>query len=274
MGGLQKITGALSASGINLEMWNNAFGPEFGWVGDWPATSPWPAILAALPVKDAAQANHILTAMTMAPENDGAWTRKEKEGVTYFTTQRAVNFLTFSPTLGLTDRMLIGGADPGSVEAAMKRSASGTSELAASKNFQNAERLLPTAEQAFVYIDPALIYTRIDAALRPWLIMGAALAPGISDTVDLTKLPAPEVITRHLSPIALSQNYDRDGYVAESVGPITVYQTILGTAALGSAATLLYQQQARWLSPGRASPSLSPANSLSPSPSPEPDDSP
>ena len=268
MSGLQKITGALSAHGITLETWNSAFGPEFGLVGDWPATSHWPALLAALPVKDAAQANKILTTITTAPEEGEAWTREEKEGVSYFTTQRAGNFFSLSPTLGLSDRMLIGGADRGSVEAAMKRSASGGSELGASRNFQNAERLLPTAEQGFVYIDPALIYARVDAALRPWLFMGAALAPGMSDTVDLTKLPAPEVITRHLSPIALSQSYDRDGYVAESVGPVTVYQTVLGTAALGGAAAVLYRKQARWLSPGRANPSLSPTP-VAPSPSPD-----
>ena len=272
MAGLQKMTGALSANGITLEMWNSAFGPEFGLVGDWPATSHWPALLATLPVENAAQANKILTTITTNTENDETWTRQEKEGVSYFTTQRGSNLFSFSPTVGLSDRMLIMGADPGSVETAMKRSGSGASELGASRNFQNAERLLPTAEQAFVYIDPALVYGRVDAALRPWLFMGAALASGMSDTVDLTKLPAPEVITKHLSPIALSQSYDRDGYVAESVGPITVYQTVLGTAALGTAAAVLYRQQARWLNPGRATPALSPG--ISPTPSPSPDDTP
>ena len=39
IGGLQKITGALSSNGITLEDWNSAFGPEFSWVGSWPANS-------------------------------------------------------------------------------------------------------------------------------------------------------------------------------------------------------------------------------------------
>ncbi len=92
---------------------------------------------------------------------------------------------------------------------------------------------------------PALIYTRVDATLRPMLFMSAAFLPGIADTVDLNKLPAPETITKHLSPIVMSQRYDGDGYISESVGPVTVYQTIVGVGGLGGAAAVLYQQNAR-----------------------------
>ena len=145
--------------------------------------------------------------------------------------------------------MLVAGADPVSVEAAMKRSANKNSELAASKNFENGESAVPTAKQAFTYFDPALFYARIDAALRPMLFMSAAFLPGIGETVDLDKLPAAEVITKHLSPIVMSQNYDGDGYVAESIGPVTAYQTIMAAGALGTAATMFYQQQKQGLTP-------------------------
>ena len=145
--------------------------------------------------------------------------------------------------------MLVAGADAGSVEAAIKRSGNGNSELATSRKFQEAERAVPTARQAFAYLDPALIYARVDAALRPVLFMSAAFLPGIAETVDLNKLPAAEIITRHLSPIVMSQSYDRDGYIAESVGPVTLYQTIIGLGGLGGAAVMLYQSQTRgWAS--------------------------
>jgi hypothetical protein len=175
--------------------------------------------------------------------------------------------------------MLVAGADAGSVEAAMKRSANGTSDLGTSKNFLNAERTVPTAKQAFTYIDPALIYTRVDATLRPMLFMSAAFLPGISDTVDLNKLPAPEIITKHLSPIVMAQSYDGDGYIAESVGPVTVYQTIIGIGGLGGVAAVLYHNQTRApaMAPS-ASPSASPWTSKAlkdPSmPSPTPGESP
>jgi hypothetical protein len=280
MGGLQKITSALSSNGITLEGWNSAFGPELSWVGDWPANSHWPSLFATLPVKDPAKANKILSVITTVNEDSAAWTHQEKDGVQYFSTRSGGQLFSLSPTIGLSDRMLVAGADAGSVEAAMKRSANGNSELATSKNFLNAERAVPTAKQAFAYIDPALIYTRVDATLRPVLFMSAAFLPGIAETVDLNKLPAPEVITKHLSPIVMSQSYDGDGYIAESVGPVTVYQTIVGVGGLGGAAAVLYhhQTQTRGQTRGPASspmaPAISPAASPSVSPTPGPDESP
>jgi hypothetical protein len=125
----------------------------------------------------------------------------------------------------------------------MKRSATGASELAAARNFQNAESAVPTAQQVFVYVDPALVYARFDTALRPLLAMGAAFLPAVSDTVDLGKLPPADVITKHLSPIVMSQSYRGDGYVAESVGPVPLYQTVIGAVTTASAASAIYRQQ-------------------------------
>jgi hypothetical protein len=280
LSGLQKFTDTFAAKGITLESWNSAFGPEFGLVGDWAATSHWPSLFATLPVKDSAKANQILTALTTADSND-TWTHQEKDGVHYFSTRAGGQFLSLSPTLGLSDRMLIAGADANSVEAAMKRSASGNSELAASKAFQEAERAVAKGEQAFTYIDPALIYLRLDATVRPMLFMGAAFVPGIADTVDLSKVPAPEVITKHLSPIVMSQRYDHDGYVAESMGPVTANQALFGVAAIGGAAAFFYHQQTQSSTHDRVKaspapavvPAISPSISISPSPSPSPDDS-
>jgi len=274
MGGLQKITSALSAQGITLEGWNSAFGPELSWVGDWPPTSHWPSLFATLPVKDRAKANKILTIITAANDDSATWTHQEKDGVQYFSTRSGGQLFSLSPTMGLSDRMLVAGADARSVEAAMKRSTTGNSEPTTSKNFQNAERALPPARQGFTYIDPALIYTRIDATLRPMLFMSAAFLPGISDTVDLNKLPAPEVITKHLSPIVMSQSYDGDGYIAESVGPVTVYQTIIGLGGLGGAAAVLYHNQTRALTSSTVTPAVAPPASPSASPNPSPGASP
>jgi len=275
LSGLQTFAGAFSAKGITLESWNSAFGSEFSLVGDWPATSHWPSLFATLPVKDSTKANQILTALTTG-EGDEDWTRQEKDGVHYFSTRAGGQFISLSPTLGLSNRMLVAGADATSVETAMKRSANSSSELAASKNFQDAERAVPSADQSFTYIDPALIYSRVDATVRPMLFMGAAFIPGIADTVDLSKVPAPEVITRHLSPIVMSQRYDHDGYVAESVGPVTANQALFGVAAMGGAAALFYQQQTRASAQDRVtaspSPAVSPAKSPMTSPSPSPDE--
>ena len=278
MGGLEKITSALSSKGVTLESWNSAFGPELSWIGEWPANSHWPSIFVTLPVKDPAKANKILSVITTANEGSAVWTHQEKNGAQYFSTRSGGQFFSLSPTIGLSDRMLVAGADAGSVEAAMKRSTKGDSELATSKNFLNAERAVPPAKQAFTYIDPALIYARVDATLRPMLFMSAAFLPGVGETVDLNKLPAPEIITKHLSPIVMSQSYDGDGYIAESVGPITLCQTIAGVGGLGELAAMLYQHQTWGQAHGPTNPpvipAIAPGTSRPASPSPAPDESP
>ena len=124
---------------------------------------------------------------------------------------------SITPTLALSDKMLIAGSSESAVEASVKRSAAGKSRLASSENFRAAEGSVPPAKQAFFYVDTALLYTRLDAAIRPMLMMSAAFVPSVNENVDLSKFPPPEAITKHLSPIVMSQNYQTDGYVTESV---------------------------------------------------------
>jgi hypothetical protein len=249
LSGLQKFTSALSANGITAEEWKAAFGSEVGIVGTWGTSSQWPSLVAAMSVKDSTKATQIVTTVTNANTDDVRWTHREKEGVHYYSSGSGLPLFSFSPTIGLSDRMLVVGADNGSVEAAMKRSAGGASELAAARNFQNAERAVPTAQQAFVYVDPALVYARFDTTLRPLLAMGAAFLPAVADTVDIGKLPPADVITKHLGPMAMSQSYRGDGYVAESVGSVPFYQTVVGSVTTGIAAATIYRQQTQGYQP-------------------------
>jgi len=218
LSGPQKIIESLSASGITLDEWKSAFGSEMALIGSWAANSQWPSIVAAAAVKDTAKANQIVTMITASNSDDFRWRHREKDGADYYSSNSGLELFSFSPTIGLSDRMLVIGPDSGSVETAMKHSASGLSELAATRNFQNAERAVATPQQAFAYLDPALIYARFDTSLRPLLAMGAAFLPALSDTIDVSKLPPAEIVARHLGPTVMSQSYRGDGYVAESVG--------------------------------------------------------
>lgn len=273
LGGLQKITDSLSANGVTLDEWKSAFGSEVGLIGSWGSNSQWPSLVAAMPVKDSAKANRIVTIATDSKSGDVQWRHLEKEGAHYYSSDSGLPLFSFSPTIGLSDRILVVGPDSGSVEAALKHDV-GASELAAARNFQNAERAVPTAQQAFVYLDPALLYARFDASLRPLLAMGAAFLPSLSDTIDVGKLPPPEIITRHLGPTVMSQSYRGDGYVAESVGSVPLFQTIIDAVIATTVASTLYQQQTR---PGpliQKTITLPPISSSSPSPSPIPSGSP
>jgi hypothetical protein len=238
--GLKGTIDSLAAKGVTLEQWRAAFSSELGIIGIWAPNAQWPSLVTAVAVKDPVKANQIVTTITNTPTGDLKWTHRENEGVHYYSTASGLPFFSISPTLALSDRMLILGAEAGSVEAAMKRGVAGPSELTASRSFQNAERSISTGQQAFVYIDPALFYARFDAMLRPLLAMGAAFVPSIAETVDVSKLPPADVVTKHLGPTVMSQSYQGDGYVAESLGSVPLYPTVMAAVGASTAAAIIY----------------------------------
>jgi hypothetical protein len=254
-GAVQKAFQGLATNGIGADEWKTAFGLELGALADWPSSAHWPSLLLTLPVRDVAKVSKIIEAFTRGDEG-AIWTQTEKDGVHYFSKQSVATLVAITPTIAFSDRILIAGFNPVSVEEAVKRSASSSSELANSQQYKTAERLLPAPTNFFSYIDTVLLYSRLDASLRPMLLMAAAFMPAITRSVDLGKLPSPDVITKHLSPIVSSQRYDRDGYVAESLGPITLDQAAIGLAILSGVGRAARQQGAANF--GSLTPSLTP----------------
>src|SRR5215471_18509160 len=253
-----KIFQTLSDSGITAADWKAAFGVELGSLATWPPSAHWPSLLVTLPVIDTTKAGKIVEALLHADE-DAAWTQTEKEGVRYFSKQSAASFVAITPTIALSDRILIAGLNPVSVEEAIKRSASSSAELSESQTYKAAARLLPAPTNFFAYIDTALLYSRLDASLRPMLLMAAAFVPAVGGSIDPGKLPPPETVAKHLSPIVSSQTYDRDGYVAESIGPITLDQLGIAVAILSS-----------FGAGGRQTSWSAPPTTMPPTPSPSP----
>jgi hypothetical protein len=150
----------------------------------------------------------------------------------------------------------------------MKLSGAGSSGLSDSQTYKAASRLLPAPTNFFAYVDMALLYSRLDASLRPMLLMAAAFMPAVGGSVDPTKLPSAEIITKHLSPIVSSQRYDRDGYVAESVGPITLDQSAIGLAILSSLGAGARQKASTAMTGWGASPTGTPQPTPRPSTTP------
>jgi len=255
-----KMFQALTDSGITAADWKAAFGVELGSLADWPPSVQWPSLLVTVPVKDTARAGKIVETLLRADE-EATWAQTEKDGVRYFSKQSLASFVAITPTIALSDRILIAGLNPVSVEEAIKHGSSGSSELADSQTYQAAARLLPAPTNFFAYIDTALLYSRLDASLRPMLLMAAAFVPAVAGSIDASKLPAAEVITKHLSPIICSQKYERDGYLAESIGPITLDQLGIGLAILSSFGAPMRQigsSPARAAIPPTTTPTLTP----------------
>ena len=263
-GAVGRLFQAFSDSDITADDWKAAFSPEIGSLADWPPSAHWPSLLLALPVIDMDKAGKIVEAATRS-DNDAIWTRTEKDGVHYFSMQSPASFIAITPTIALSNRIMVVGFNPVSVEEAVKRSTGTSSELADSKTFKGAARLVPSPTNFFAYVDTALLYSRLDASLRPMLLMAAAFMPTITDHVDLSKLPSPEVITKHLSPIVSSQRYERDGYVVESVGPVTFDQSVIGLAIIGGLGATARQKATSSLTGWSASPTGTPPPPLNPS---------
>ena len=262
-----KIFQVLADSGIAADDWKAAFGLELSSLADWPSSAHWPSLLLTLPIIDAAKAGKIVEALIRTDES-ATWTDTTKGGVRYFSKQSAASLIAITPTIAVSDRILIAGLNPVSVEEAMKRSGTRSSELSDSETYKAASRLLPAPTNFFAYVDTGLLYSRLDASLRPMLLMAAAFVPAIAGSVDPTKLPSPEVITKHLSPIVSSQRYDRDGYVAESIGPITLDQSAIGLAILSSLGAGTRQKAGAAVTGRPASRTATPQPTLSPSPTP------
>jgi hypothetical protein len=260
----QQIGAALNAAGLTQDDWKKAFGDEISVLANWAANVRIPTAVATLAVRDSTRARKIVRAVA----DSSGWQSTTVDNVQYFSASPGASALTISPSLAVTERMVIFGLDPASVRRATAQNPS-ASPLTASTGFKAAAKGVPEPQQTFVYLDLATLYSRLDTTLRPILQMTAAFVPGFAERVDAAKLPPVEVVTRHLSSVVATQSYVSGGYRSESVGTITIGQTI-GLAAAAWIGTLALKNETGTVLEGFApSASATPSRpSLSPSPTP------
>ena len=237
-----KIANALADAGIAADDWKLAFSPEAGILADWSQDVRWPSLIASVPVKDRAHAKKITEALTHGMDEDAVWEETDQNGVHYWSMQTQPTLLSVRPVIALSNQVLIAGLDEASVQAAIERSEKDQSELASSDTYKHAAHAIPAPTNFFTYLDLGVLYARLDATLRPMLMIVGPFVPTINDYVDLSKLPPAEAITKHLSPIVCSQRYAGKGYIAESIGPITLNQAGIGVGLLAGLGALSYQR--------------------------------
>ena len=270
---VQQFTSAMKARGITLEDMRQAFGEELEIVGDWPPDAHWPSLIATLPVRDVARARKIADALTSVDIAGAPWTRTEQNGATFYSAQPFGGLVPIHPAIAVSEKFMCAGSDAELVEKAFARGTQLAGELEKSATFHDASIRVPVADSAFNYVDARLLYERIDAAARPLLLMGATFYPALGQTVDLAKLPPPEVIGKHLSPIVMSQRYDDDGYVTESIGPITFREATVGVAGAVGGMFIYFREGLKAGAPWQNSapdPSPTPDDLPDPSPTPSP----
>ncbi len=259
-----KITEALTAAGLTFDDFKVAFGDELSVLLNWPANARIPAGVITLPVKDAARANKIVAALTAS----SAWQASARNNAQYYLAPSLENLFAFNPMVAVSNRMLVFGIDAASVDDAITQKAPAT-PLAGTESYRGASKLVPDPQQSFIYLNLPELYTRLDTTLRPALQLSAAFVPGLSDKIDLQKLPAADVITRHLSPTVSSASYAGNGYRSESVGTITIGQAAaVGIASYAGFTILKYrsalQNAGGWRGQSQRIPAATPAPSTSP----------
>ena len=176
--GVQKIGKALAAAGVTADDWKAAFGSELGALADWPSNMHWPFAFVSVPVKDTTRARKIAAVLAHASDEDANWKETDRNGVHYVSMQSGAGFLIMRPTIAISDRIMIIGLDEQTVETAIQRSTNPSLELASSATYKSGARSVPAPTNFFAYVDTALLYSRLDATLRPILLMGAAFLPG------------------------------------------------------------------------------------------------
>ena len=275
----RQLSATLTGHGVRLADLRAAFGEELEMMAQWPAGANWPTCVATLPVVDGPRARKIVEAVTSQEMSGISWTRTEKEGAIFFSAQPFGGFLPLFLTVAVSDKMLLAGSDLRAVESAMAKAGRGAGGLEKSEPFREIAAKLPSADTGFSYLNSRLLFLRADAAVRPALAMAGTIYPDLGRTLDLTKLPSKDAIARHLSPIAMSQRYVGDGYLSESVGPVTLRQATIGLG-ITVAASFIYlrdgvKQLQEWhppqaISAAPARPTATPVVTPSPTPGPSP----
>jgi hypothetical protein len=261
---LQLISNALSSAGVTKEDWKAAFGDEISLMAAWPASAKLPNAILTVAVRDSGRVRRIAGAIA----SSSGWQKSSRNNAEYYTAPTSGVLIAVNPTVAVSDRLLVLGLDPQSVDRIVTHTPVGNG-LSGSENFRTASKLVPEPQQMFAYIDLAALYSRLDATLRPILQMSAAFIPSLSERLDPNKLPPTEVITKHLSPVAASQSYVDGGYRSESAGTITIGQAAIAAGAT-YAGVMIFQHQkgpSPFAAPASPMPSLSPAIAQ-PSPTP------
>jgi len=199
----------------------NDYGPECALLAAWPAENVLPSPMLALQARNPDAGFLSANAPWLSSATSRSINGRQVLVVSTPHSQIAA---------AQNERFLVLGTDPEMLAASLN----GHSEtLSDSSNFQSASAALKSSNEAFGFLDARTLFERTYNSLLPVIRVGAAMMPDLGSRFDVSKLPKPETIGRHLPPIVFSQNRTAEGTRLESSGPVTMGQFLLlaGTAA-------------------------------------------
>ncbi len=225
---IQSFLKAFEDQGLGSAQFGQAFGPEGGFLINWPSGAVEPAPLVMLDVRDPAEARKFLDTLMTLPIGSGAgFARQEQGGVAYYSLPPSPmgTLLSLQLTMALTDKFAVAATSMDGAKEAVSRWEAGRPGLAATADYQRATGWVPQPTNSFTYVDTKALFERLYGplqALGGFASMG--LVPHLSDYIDMSKLPKAETIERHLGPVAASESAKDGGILTTSAGPVTITQ--------------------------------------------------
>ncbi len=223
LAGLNGLAAKFEEHDVSLETFHAAFGNEASFHLDWPSGQTQPTLIVSLDVRDPAAAGKFVENFTAALSPEATWESSEAGGLT-FHSMDVPNVPSLSPTLTVTPKHLLFGLNTPEVQEAAAREKTPAPNFAASNAYRTASGQVEKPNTSFAYLDSKTFFERFYGTLKPYAMLGPLLLPQASEYVDLGKLPETDTIARHLSPTVLSQTYNPDGCLLESVGSFTFGQ--------------------------------------------------
>jgi hypothetical protein len=229
-----------AAQGLGAAQFDKAFGPESGFVLDWPNGSMIPTVLVMLDVRDPALARKFLDTLSTIPLAAGVdFTHADSDGIAWYSLPPSgFGIIPLQPAFGLTPHALIGALNPDPVKAAFARWDSHTGGLQATEPYGKAADLVDPPTESFTYLDMKSGFERVYGLFRGVASIG--FIPHLAEYVDITKLPQPQTISAHLAPAVASTSIDQNGILMQSAGPVTVSQAGFVTLVAAGVAAVPY----------------------------------
>jgi hypothetical protein len=241
---LNSYVKAFADQGLGAQQFTQAFGPESGFLLDWPAGTMIPTPLMMMDVKDAALARKFLDTLATLPLAAGVeFTHQEAGGIAFYSLpSTGIGLIPLQVTLGLTGKFVAAGLSAEGLKEVIRRYDAHGTGLEGTEGFRKAAGLVEEPTTSFAYVDTKAIFGRIYGLFRGVASMG--FVPHLGDYVDVGKLPAPETITRHLGPTVASGSVRDLGLLTESAGPVTSTEAVVVTAlGVGAAALPVVERQ-------------------------------
>ena len=171
------------------------------------------------------------------PISGGAFTHMDSGGIAFYSLpQTGIGIFPVQVTLGLTPKCVVAALGPDAIKEAADRWAKPAAGLEGTEAYKKAAALVYEPTESFAYVDSKAVFERAYGLFRGVATLG--ILPRLSDYIDVSKLPQPETISRHLSPIVSSEGVVDGGELMESAGPITSIEAIAAVVASAAIAAV------------------------------------